>query len=76
MYDIRHDRLVLATDRVGKKPLFYATPAGGGVAFASELPALMLHPGISRDTDPVAIDQYLSYRVVPAPHTIYRQVRK
>jgi asparagine synthase (glutamine-hydrolysing) len=46
------------------------------VAFASELPALMLHPGIGRETDPVAIDQYLSYRVVPAPHTIYRQVRK
>ncbi|MGK4579116.1 asparagine synthase (glutamine-hydrolyzing) [Kitasatospora sp. HPMI-4] len=76
LYDTRLRRLVLATDRVGKKPLFYATPADGGVAFASELPALMLHPGISRDTDPVAIDQYLSYRVVPAPHTVYRQVRR
>jgi asparagine synthase (glutamine-hydrolysing) len=76
VYDIRRERLVLATDRVGKKPLFYARPAGGGVAFASELSALMLHPGISRDTDPVAIDQYLSYRVVPAPHTVYRQVRR
>lgn len=76
VYDIRSGRLLLATDRVGKKPLFYARYAGGGVAFASELPALMLHPGISRDIDPVAIDQYLSYRVVPAPHTIYRQARK
>ncbi|MEU0407737.1 asparagine synthase (glutamine-hydrolyzing) [Streptomyces griseorubiginosus] len=76
VYDTRHERLVLATDRVGKKPLFYARPAGGTVAFASELPALMLHPGIGRETDPVAVDQYLSYRVVPAPHTIYRQVRK
>ncbi|MER8225605.1 asparagine synthase (glutamine-hydrolyzing) [Streptomyces sp. NPDC094143] len=76
VYDTRRDRLVLATDRVGKKPLFYATPADGTVAFASELPALMLHPGIGRDVDPVAVDQYLSYRVVPAPHTVYRQVRK
>ncbi|MFF1404439.1 asparagine synthase (glutamine-hydrolyzing) [Streptomyces sp. NPDC058294] len=76
LYDTRAGRLLLATDRVGKKPLFYAAPDGGGVAFASELPALMLHPGISRDTDPVAVDQYLSYRVVPAPHTIYRQVRR
>ncbi|MEU0054139.1 asparagine synthase (glutamine-hydrolyzing) [Streptomyces sp. NPDC006309] len=76
LYDTRAGRLLLATDRVGKKPLFYAVPDGGGVAFASELPALMLHPGISRDTDPVAVDQYLSYRVVPAPHTIYRQVRR
>ncbi|MCX5000564.1 asparagine synthase (glutamine-hydrolyzing) [Streptomyces longwoodensis] len=76
VYDTRRDRLVLATDRVGKKPLFYAAPADGTVAFASELSALMLHPGISQDVDPVAVDQYLSYRVVPAPHTIYRQVRK
>ncbi|MER7971854.1 asparagine synthase (glutamine-hydrolyzing) [Streptomyces sp. NPDC096080] len=76
LYDIRRDRLVLATDRVGKKPLFHARPAGGGVAFASELPALLLHPGIGRETDPVAVDQYLSYRVVPAPRTVYRQVRR
>lgn len=76
VYDTRHDRLVLATDRVGKKPLFYARPGGDTVAFASELPALMLHPGISRETDPLAVDQYLGYRVVPAPHTIYRQVRR
>ncbi|MFJ6128136.1 asparagine synthase (glutamine-hydrolyzing) [Streptomyces griseoviridis] len=76
VHDLRANRLVLATDRVGKKPLFLAAPAGGGVAFASELPALLLHPGIGRETDPVAIDQYLSYRVVPAPHTVYRQVRK
>ncbi|MFB7592509.1 asparagine synthase (glutamine-hydrolyzing) [Streptomyces sp. NPDC056169] len=76
VYDTRNDRLVLATDRVGKKPLFYAKPGADSVAFASELPALMLHPGISRDTDPLAIDQYLGYRVVPAPHTIYQQVRK
>ena len=76
VYDTWHNRLVLATDRVGKKPLFYARHAGDGVAFASELPALMLHPGITREVDPVAVDQYLSYRVVPAPHTVYRQVRR
>ncbi|MFD7716492.1 asparagine synthase (glutamine-hydrolyzing) [Streptomyces sp. NPDC059814] len=76
VHDTRHRRLVLATDRVGKKPLFYTRPTGDSVAFASELPALMLHPGIGKSTDPVAIDQYLSYRVVPAPHTIYRQVRR
>ncbi|MFE9853321.1 asparagine synthase (glutamine-hydrolyzing) [Streptomyces sp. NPDC005576] len=76
VYDTRDGRLVLATDRVGKKPLFYTRPTADSVAFASELPALMLHPGVREDTDPVAIDQYLSYRVVPAPHTVYRQVRR
>ncbi len=76
LYDTRTRQLLLATDRVGKKPLFYSRLADGSVAFASELSALLQHPGIERTTDPVAVDQYLSYRVIPAPHTIYRHVRK
>jgi asparagine synthase (glutamine-hydrolysing) len=74
--DTGRERLLLVTDRCGKKPLFHATPAGGGIAFASELRALMCCPGIPADVDPVAVDQYLSYRVVPAPHTIYRDAAK
>lgn len=76
IYDTRARRLVLVTDRVGKKPLFYSRLPDGSVAFASELGALMKHPGISRAIDPAAVDIYLSYRVIPAPHTIYRDVRK
>ncbi|MFF8789286.1 asparagine synthase (glutamine-hydrolyzing) [Streptomyces sp. NPDC015125] len=76
VYDTRARTLLLATDRVGKKPLFHSRLPDGTVAFASELAALMQHPGIARDVDPQAVDQYLSYRVVPAPHTIYQQVRR
>ncbi|AZM56025.1 asparagine synthase (glutamine-hydrolyzing) [Streptomyces sp. WAC 01529] len=76
VYDTRTRKLLLATDRVGKKPLFYSRLADGTVAFASEMAALLEHPGIERTVDPVAVDQYLSYRVVPGPHTIYQRVRK
>ncbi|MEV6742473.1 asparagine synthase (glutamine-hydrolyzing) [Streptomyces sp. NPDC051104] len=76
LYDTARERLLLVTDRFGKKPLFYGEPSGGGLAFASELPALMTCPGIDREVDPVAVDQYLSYRVIPAPHTIYRGASK
>jgi asparagine synthase (glutamine-hydrolysing) len=76
LYDAAKRQLILARDRVGKKPLFYSETEDGGVVFASELAALMAHPGLSRDVSADAIDQYLSYRVVPEPQTIYRGVRK
>lgn len=76
LYDSRTRELKLVTDRVGKKPIFYSHTPEGRTAFASELAPLLEHPDVDRRIDPVAIDQYLSYRVVPAPHTIYQQVRK
>ncbi|MDS1269611.1 asparagine synthase (glutamine-hydrolyzing) [Lipingzhangella sp. LS1_29] len=76
LYDTRRARLLLVTDRLGKKPLYYAETPGGGTAFASELSALMTCREVSRDIDPVAIDQYLSYRIVPAPHTVFRGARR
>lgn len=75
LYDGRTGELKLITDRAGKKPLFYTT-VGDGIAFASELAPLAAHPAVRHDIDPLAIDQYLSYRVVPAPHTIYASIRK
>ncbi len=76
LYDTRTERLVLATDRTGKKPLHLATTSTGEVVFASELAALACHPQAAREVDPIAVDQYLSYRVVPAPRTIYRGMEK
>ncbi len=76
LYDAAERRLILARDRVGKKPLFYSETRDGGVVFASELAALMAHPDLPREISADAIDQYLSYRVVPEPDTIYRGVRK
>src|SRR5919206_243043 len=52
LWDRRDRTLVLARDAFGIKPLFYAPLAGGGLAFASELTALMRHPGVSRELDP------------------------
>ena len=71
LWDSRHDRLFLARDRVGKKPLFYSY-RGGVLSFASELQALMQDPEITRDVDPEAIDAYLAYGYIPAPMSVFR----
>lgn len=76
LHDTRTGQLLLITDRVGKKPVFYSRRPNGSVAFASELPALLTAPGIDRRTDPVAVDQFLGFRVVPSPRTVFKAVRK
>jgi asparagine synthase (glutamine-hydrolysing) len=75
IWDAPRDRLVLARDRLGKKPLFYWHD-GDRLFFASELKALVQIPGFPRDLDPGAIDAYLTYQYVPHPMTIYRGVQK
>jgi asparagine synthase (glutamine-hydrolysing) len=75
IWDANRRRLFLARDRVGKKPLFYAE-ADGQFVFASELQALLQHPGVSRELDPAAVDDYLTYGYVPAPATAFRGVFK
>ena len=77
LWDSRKRLLLLARDRLGKKPLVYHhDEAHGGLAFASELHALLLHPGVPREVDPRAIDDYLTYLYVPAPTTAYRHIQK
>jgi len=75
LWDHQRQILLLARDRVGKKPLFYAEVEGQWV-FASELQALLRHPGLPRDVDVAALDDYLTYGYVPAPKTILRGVYK
>ncbi|MBI4376061.1 MAG: asparagine synthase (glutamine-hydrolyzing) [Elusimicrobia bacterium] len=75
LWDKPKQRLLLARDRIGKKPLVY-TDQPGFFAFASELRSLFVWPGVSRDVDEGAIDQYLSLQYIPSPHTIYRSARK
>ncbi|MBP6833698.1 MAG: asparagine synthase (glutamine-hydrolyzing), partial [Deltaproteobacteria bacterium] len=81
-WSARDRALTLVRDRFGKKPLYYA-PLGddsgrGGVAFASELSALLVHPEVRarREVDPVAVAQYLVHEFVPQPRSILAQVRK
>src|SRR5206468_106782 len=57
------------------KPLFYAE-GEGWLSFASELPALMADPQVRAEIDPSSIDCYLAYGYIPAPWSIWRDVRK
>jgi asparagine synthase (glutamine-hydrolysing) len=75
LWDRRERRLLLARDRVGKKPLFYAHQ-GGRLWFASELRALLLAGEIPRDLDHEALDLYLHYQTVPAPRSAFAAIRK
>jgi asparagine synthase (glutamine-hydrolysing) len=68
-------RLLLARDRMGQKPLYYAETPDAFV-FASELRALRRHPGVSSRIDRRALRKYLAYEVVPWPHAILEGVRK
>jgi asparagine synthase (glutamine-hydrolysing) len=67
--------LVLARDRLGVKPLYYALLADQ-IVFASELKAMLAHPAISRELDLDAVSAYLAHEWVPAPQSILRAVRK
>jgi asparagine synthase (glutamine-hydrolysing) len=76
LWDSRRRQLVMARDRVGKKPLFYSNREGAGLSFASELRALMCDPEVPRDLDHQAIDCFLAYQYIPAPLSVFRHVRK
>ena len=75
LWDGRRKRLLLARDRIGKKPLFYSWD-GRRLVFASEIKALWKAGGLSADMDLEALSDYFSYQYIPAPKTIYRSVRK
>src|SRR3954454_7959970 len=67
---VEHDsgRVVLARDRLGIKPLYLADLPGGGLRFASTLPALVAAGGVDTSVDPVALHHFLSlHSIVPAP---------
>src|SRR5206468_2852436 len=68
-------RLFAARDRFGEKPLYYARLADR-LLLASELKALLVHPDVSRELDWDALARYLTHEYVPAPHAIFRAVRK
>src|SRR6185369_6683726 len=67
--------LLLARDRLGKKPLFYARLPDGGLVFASEPRALTLHPGVPAKIDPVALGHYLRLNYVPCDRSLLDEVR-
>ena len=76
VWDAGARRLLLARDRLGVKPLYYAHLPGQGIVFGSEIKALLEDPDVPRDWRPEAIDTYLSLLYVPGPGTIYSAVAK
>src|SRR6266480_655782 len=69
LWDEPRGRLVLARDRLGKKPLVWTRLPDGTLAFASEVKALLRLPDVRRDVDLGAIDEYLALQYVPADRT-------
>jgi asparagine synthase (glutamine-hydrolysing) len=75
IWDARKQRLFLARDRFGEKPLF-VHENGRGLYFASEIKALLRIPGIHAAVNLEAVWDYLAYRYVPGPKTLFNGIRK
>jgi asparagine synthase (glutamine-hydrolysing) len=74
--DCVRERVLLARDRLGQKPLHYAVLGSGETVFASECRTLLCHSGIPRDLDLQSLGDYLSLGVVPSPRSIFASIRK
>ena len=75
LWDKRERRLLLVRDRLGIKPLYYSWN-GEVIAFGSEPKAILAYPGFSTGIDERAVDAFFTFGYVPAPLTIYRNMRK
>ncbi|MDP3936547.1 MAG: asparagine synthase (glutamine-hydrolyzing), partial [Deltaproteobacteria bacterium] len=75
LWDSRARTLLLARDRLGIKPLHY-TFQGGALVFGSEIKSILCHPKVSREMDLEALDYFFTYRYIPDPLTIFRDIRK
>jgi len=75
LYDFKNSKLVLARDRMGKKPLYWCL-MDGTLIFGSELKALMRHPSFRKELDLQSLSRYLLYEYVPTPYSIFKNVYK
>ena len=75
VHDVKTGETVLARDRIGVKPLYYAWHEGK-LLFASEIKAILAYPGFEVDVDEQALYHYLTFLVTPAPMTMFKGVRK
>ncbi len=75
-WDDRTQTALIARDRMGQKPLYYAHLDDGTLLFASELKALLEHPRIPRQADRTALALYLTYEYVPHPYSAIQGVKK
>ncbi len=75
LWDVKKEKLFLFRDRIGVKPLYF-TLQNGAIMFGSEIKAILAHPAIERDVDPVAMYHYLSFLTTPAPLTMFKGIYK
>ncbi len=76
VYDRYRSTLFLARDRLGVKPLYYAILEDGFLIFGSELKSLTTHPGLNREIDPQAVEDYFAFGYIPEPRTIFAAASK
>ncbi len=76
VWDRVKQTMFMARDRLGVKPFYYALLPDGMFIFGSELKSLRAHPGLPRDIDPRAVEDYFAYGYVPEPKTIYTSALK
>ena len=75
LWDRKSEKLTLARDRLGEKPLYYGWK-GGVFMFGSELKALSKHPNFTRNINNKAVSLYFDYGYIPAPYSIYEDIYK
>jgi asparagine synthase (glutamine-hydrolysing) len=75
-WDRQRERLLLARDPLGKKPLFYAIPSPGVLVFASEIKAVLEHPAVCVELDEDAVRQAVRFRAVYGDRSLYAGVRQ
>ncbi|MDH4982970.1 asparagine synthase (glutamine-hydrolyzing) [Hyphomicrobium sp. D-2] len=73
IWDSNRQHMVLARDRAGVRPLYY-TQSAGGIAFASEVKALLTLPGVKAELDPIALDQMFTFWFPLAPRTPFKNI--
>ncbi len=76
LWDRNRQTLFMARDRLGVKPLFYALLDDGTLLFGSELKSLLVHGGLKRELDPLAVEEYFALGYVAEPRTIFKQAKK
>ncbi len=75
IWDKNRQQILMARDRLGKKPLYYYQDRDNFI-FGSEIKAILPHPSVSRIPEPAAIDHFLIYQYIPAPLTAFKNIRK
>ncbi|MEN8152562.1 MAG: asparagine synthase (glutamine-hydrolyzing) [Acidobacteriota bacterium] len=77
IYDKKKDKLILARDHIGIKPLYYQISENSeNLIFGSEIKSILKYPGINREVDHSALDMFLTLEYIPAPYSIFKNIRK